>query len=65
MTLKQWDEDMVAGRLRPERFDKLSTQYEEEQKQFQEDWTTKWEGETPPTKKTRKQNHRKSFPEKL
>ncbi|NBI69205.1 DUF4368 domain-containing protein [Pseudoflavonifractor sp. 60] len=36
MTLKQWDEDMVAGRLRPERFDKLSTQYEEEQKQVRQ-----------------------------
>lgn len=29
-------EDMVAGRLSPERFDKLSTQYEEEQKQVRQ-----------------------------
>ncbi len=29
-------EDMVAGRLTPERFDKLSTQYEEEQKQVRQ-----------------------------
>lgn len=29
-------EDLVAGRLSPERFDKLSTQYEEEQKQVQQ-----------------------------
>lgn len=37
----------------------------DEQKQSQEDWTTKWEGKTPLTKNTRKQNHRKSFLEKL
>ena len=47
VTLKRWDEDldvlfkriyedMVAGRLSPERFDKLSTQYEEEQKQVRQ-----------------------------
>lgn len=29
-------EDMVAGRLSPERFDRLSTQYEEEQKQVRQ-----------------------------
>lgn len=29
-------EDLVTGRLSPERFDKLSTQYEEEQKQVQQ-----------------------------
>ena len=47
VTLKRRDEDldvlfkriyeaMVAGRLSPERFDKLSTQYEEEQKQVRQ-----------------------------